>query len=113
MLSNRPGLPHFTERPGTPGCPLLPSSVLAPAARLRGLRPSWLSPKVFRAEVLAGLVVGPALVGLMESVMTAKLVDDITDTRSGKTRESVGQGIADITAPAGPATSPRTSCAGG
>ncbi|WP_207946911.1 SulP family inorganic anion transporter [Actinomadura sp. 7K507] len=37
-----------------------------------------------------------ALVGLMESLMTAKLVDDITDTHSGKTRESVGQGIANI-----------------
>ncbi|MCQ4209778.1 SulP family inorganic anion transporter [Streptomyces longispororuber] len=37
-----------------------------------------------------------ALVGLMESLMTAKLVDDITDTRSDKTRESVGQGIANI-----------------
>ncbi|MEU9594240.1 SulP family inorganic anion transporter [Streptomyces sp. NPDC048193] len=37
-----------------------------------------------------------ALVGLMESLMTAQLVDDITDTRSSKTRESVGQGIANI-----------------
>ncbi|MFD7713170.1 SulP family inorganic anion transporter [Streptomyces sp. NPDC059786] len=37
-----------------------------------------------------------ALVGLMESLMTAQLVDDITDTRSDKTRESIGQGIANI-----------------
>ncbi|KPC95517.1 sulfate permease [Streptomyces sp. NRRL F-6602] len=37
-----------------------------------------------------------ALVGLMESLMTAKLVDDITDSHSDKTRESVGQGIANI-----------------
>ncbi|MFJ3670358.1 SulP family inorganic anion transporter [Streptomyces sp. NPDC090106] len=37
-----------------------------------------------------------ALVGLMESLMTARLVDDITDTRSNKTRESIGQGIANI-----------------
>ncbi|MCX4621638.1 SulP family inorganic anion transporter [Streptomyces albogriseolus] len=37
-----------------------------------------------------------ALVGLMESLMTAKLVDDITDTRSSKTRESLGQGVANI-----------------
>ncbi|MEU3145838.1 MULTISPECIES: SulP family inorganic anion transporter [unclassified Streptomyces] len=37
-----------------------------------------------------------ALVGLMESLMTAKLVDDITDTHSNKTRESVGQGVANI-----------------
>ncbi|TVT08788.1 SulP family inorganic anion transporter [Amycolatopsis bartoniae] len=37
-----------------------------------------------------------ALVGLMESLMTAKLVDDITDTRSNKTRESIGQGVANV-----------------
>ncbi|MFF4247488.1 SulP family inorganic anion transporter [Streptomyces sp. NPDC001822] len=37
-----------------------------------------------------------ALVGLMESLMTATLVDEITDTRSSKTRESVGQGVANI-----------------
>ncbi|MFJ2115884.1 SulP family inorganic anion transporter [Streptomyces sp. NPDC087850] len=37
-----------------------------------------------------------ALVGLMESLMTAQLVDDITDTRSSKTRESIGQGIANV-----------------
>ncbi|MEU0940780.1 SulP family inorganic anion transporter [Embleya sp. NPDC005971] len=37
-----------------------------------------------------------ALVGLMESLMTVKLVDDITDTRSNKTRESIGQGVANI-----------------
>ncbi|MFH8990831.1 SulP family inorganic anion transporter [Streptomyces sp. NPDC017940] len=37
-----------------------------------------------------------ALVGLMESLMTAKLVDDLTDTHSSKTRESLGQGVANI-----------------
>ncbi|MFF5707315.1 SulP family inorganic anion transporter [Streptomyces sp. NPDC012794] len=37
-----------------------------------------------------------ALVGLMESLMTAKLVDEITDTHSSKTRESIGQGVANI-----------------
>ncbi len=37
-----------------------------------------------------------AFVGLLESLMTAKLVDDVTDTRSHKTRESWGQGAANI-----------------
>ncbi|MGO2534216.1 SulP family inorganic anion transporter, partial [Arthrobacter rhombi] len=37
-----------------------------------------------------------AFVGLLESLMTAKLVDDVTDTRSSKTRESWGQGVANI-----------------
>jgi SulP family sulfate permease len=37
-----------------------------------------------------------AVVGLLESLMTAKLVDDITDTHSRKTREAFGQGAANI-----------------
>ncbi|RJT96644.1 SulP family inorganic anion transporter [Arthrobacter frigidicola] len=37
-----------------------------------------------------------AFVGLLESLMTAKLVDDVTDTRSHKTREAWGQGVANI-----------------
>ncbi len=45
---------------------------------------------------IAPYALAMALVGLMESLMTAKLVDDITDTHSNKTRESVGQGVANI-----------------
>ena len=37
-----------------------------------------------------------ALVGLLESLLTAKLVDDITDTHSDKTREAWGQGAANV-----------------
>ena len=37
-----------------------------------------------------------ALVGLLESLMTATIVDDLTDTNSNKNRECVGQGIANI-----------------
>ena len=37
-----------------------------------------------------------AIVGLLESLLTAQLVDDITDTRSDKDRESRGQGIANV-----------------
>lgn len=47
-------------------------------------------------KLIAPYALAFALVGLMESLMTAKLVDDITDTRSNKTRESIGQGIANI-----------------
>ncbi|SLN28445.1 Bicarbonate transporter BicA [Pseudoruegeria aquimaris] len=35
-----------------------------------------------------------AVVGLLESLMTAQLVDDLTDTKSDKNRECVGQGLA-------------------
>lgn len=37
-----------------------------------------------------------AIVGLVESLLTAKIVDDATDTYSSKNRESRGQGIANI-----------------
>jgi SulP family sulfate permease len=47
-------------------------------------------------RIIAPYALGMALVGLMESLMTAKLVDDITDTHSNKTRESWGQGVANI-----------------
>ena len=62
--------------------------------------PFFLLPDVpFTAEtlgVIAPYALGVALVGLMESLMTAKLVDDITDTHSDKTRESWGQGVANV-----------------
>jgi SulP family sulfate permease len=37
-----------------------------------------------------------AVVGLLESMMTAQIVDDLTDTPSNKNRECVGQGAANI-----------------
>lgn len=39
-----------------------------------------------------------AVVGLLESMMTATIVDDLTDTPSNKNRECAGQGIANIAA---------------
>ncbi|MCH8560182.1 SulP family inorganic anion transporter [Nesterenkonia sp. LB17] len=47
-------------------------------------------------QIIAPYALGMAAVGLLESLMTAKLVDDVTDTRSGKVRESWGQGAANI-----------------
>lgn len=42
---------------------LLSTSALSPAARLRDLKPDWLNdPKVWRTEILAGLVVALALI---------------------------------------------------
>ena len=46
--------------------------------------------------IIAPYALAMALVGLLESLMTAKLVDDITDTRSQKTREAWGQGVANM-----------------
>ena len=39
-----------------------------------------------------------ALVGLIESLLTASLLDDLTDTPSDKNQESMGQGLANIIA---------------
>ncbi len=47
-------------------------------------------------SIIAPYALAMALVGLLESLMTAKLVDDITDTHSDKTREAWGQGVANI-----------------
>ncbi|WP_220183066.1 SulP family inorganic anion transporter [Sphaerisporangium album] len=67
----------------------LPSALPVPG--LPDVPPTWAT-----LTLIAPYALAFALVGLMESLMTAKLVDDITDTRSGKTRESIGQGIANI-----------------
>ncbi|OMH34550.1 SulP family inorganic anion transporter [Tersicoccus sp. Bi-70] len=62
--------------------------------------PAFLVPQVpFTVEtlrIIAPFSLTMALVGLLESLMTAKLVDDITDTRSNKTRESWAQGVANV-----------------
>lgn len=47
-------------------------------------------------QIIAPYALGMAVVGLLESLMTAKLVDDVTDTHSNKTRESWGQGVANM-----------------
>ncbi|WP_039827668.1 SulP family inorganic anion transporter [Nocardia testacea] len=62
--------------------------------------PSFLIPDVpFTLEtlkIIAPYALAMALVGLLESLMTAKLVDDITDSHSDKTREGWGQGVANV-----------------
>ncbi|WP_318646838.1 SulP family inorganic anion transporter [Nocardioides donggukensis] len=47
-------------------------------------------------RIIAPYALALALVGLLESLLTAKLVDDITDTHSDKSRESLGQGAANV-----------------
>jgi SulP family sulfate permease len=47
-------------------------------------------------QIVAPYAFAAAIVGLLESLMTAKLVDDITDTHSRKTREAWGLGVANV-----------------
>ncbi|GGO92784.1 sodium-independent anion transporter [Nocardioides phosphati] len=47
-------------------------------------------------RTIAPYALGVALVGILESLLTAKLVDDLTDSGSDKTRETIGQGAANL-----------------
>ena len=59
----------------------------------------WLVPfNLHTLSIIWPCALSIAFVGLMESLLTAKLVDDLTDTRSSKRRESAGLGIANILA---------------
>lgn len=49
-------------------------------------------------QIIAPYAIGLALVGLLETMMTASIVDDLTDTNSDRDRECRGQGIANISA---------------
>ncbi|HSG62733.1 MAG TPA: SulP family inorganic anion transporter [Pseudomonadales bacterium] len=49
-------------------------------------------------QIIAPYSIGLALVGLLETMMTASIVDDLTDTSSDRDRECRGQGIANISA---------------
>ena len=62
--------------------------------------PKLLIPRVpFNTETLSIILpysVSVALVGIMESLLTSQLVDEMTDTPSNKNRECVGQGLGNI-----------------
>lgn len=47
-------------------------------------------------QIILPYAIGLAVVGLLESMMTATIVDDLTDTPSDKNRECKGQGIANV-----------------
>jgi len=47
-------------------------------------------------RILVPISLTLAAVGLLESLLTAQIVDDMTDTPSGKSRECAGQGVANI-----------------
>ncbi|WP_290472611.1 SulP family inorganic anion transporter [Leifsonia sp. 71-9] len=65
---------------------------------LPGLTP-WTVPFDLQTlQIIAPTALAAALVGLLESLLTAKLVDELTDSRSAKGRESWGLGIANILA---------------
>ncbi|TCC08367.1 SulP family inorganic anion transporter [Kribbella soli] len=104
-------LPRFTKAVPAPLVAILTvtvfvalTSVTVPTVGDEGKLPDSL-PSLFWPDVpwnldtlriIAPYAVAMALVGLLESLMTAKLVDDVTDTHSVKTREAWGQGVANV-----------------
>jgi sulfate permease, SulP family len=67
-------LPHSLPVPGLPDVPL----------------------SLHTLSIIALPAVAMAIVGLLETQMTARLVDELTETPSDKKRESWGQGIANV-----------------
>ena len=49
-------------------------------------------------QIILPVSITLAIVGLLESLLTAQIVDDLTDTPSDKNREATGQGVANIAA---------------
>jgi len=65
---------------------------------LPGITPLEVPLDLETLRIIAPTAISVALVGLMESLLTAKLVDEITETPSHKGRESWGLGVANIAA---------------
>lgn len=80
----------------------MPIHTVADLGRLPSSLPSFTLPGVpFEWETLqivAPYALAMAAVGLLESMMTASVVDDLTDTTSSKARECTGLGLANVAA---------------
>jgi SulP family sulfate permease len=78
----------------------LPIKTVADLGRLPDALPVFAWPAVPLSLDTLRIVAGPALaiamVGLLESLMTASVVDDLTDTPSAKNRECAGLGLANL-----------------
>jgi SulP family sulfate permease len=80
----------------------MPLHTVADLGRLPSSLPGLLLPHVplngATLEIVAPYALAMAIVGLLESMMTATVVDDLTDTTSRKDRECTGLGLANIAA---------------
>ncbi len=80
----------------------MPLHMVADLGRLPDALPSFLLPRVpldlETLRIVAPYALAMAVVGLLESMMTATVVDDLTDTGSSKARECTGLGLANVAA---------------
>jgi SulP family sulfate permease len=78
----------------------LDTRIVSDLGELPNALPSLLMPNIpFTLDTLWIILptsIAVAAVGLLESLLTASIVDQMTDTGSDKNRESIGQGIANI-----------------
>lgn len=78
----------------------LPVNRVGDMGALPSSLPSFLIPNVpltlETLQIILPYSLTMAAVGLLESLLTAQIVDDLTDTPSGKNRETKGQGIANF-----------------
>jgi SulP family sulfate permease len=106
------GLPYITKAVPSALVAITAMTVLAIFAGLGGLStvgdmgtmssalPIFALPKIpltFETlQIVFPYAFGLAMVGMIESLLTAKIVDDMTDTKSDKNKEIRGQGIANV-----------------
>lgn len=80
----------------------MPLHTVADLGRLPSSLPNLVMPHVpltwTTLGIIAPFALAMAVVGLLESMMTATVVDDLTDTTSSKARECTGLGLANIAA---------------
>ena len=80
----------------------MPIATVADLGRLPASLPAFALPQIPFAwetlRIVAPYALAMAAVGLLESMMTARVVDDLTDTTSSKARECTGLGLANIAA---------------
>jgi SulP family sulfate permease len=80
----------------------LPLKTVADLGQLPGALPAFALPEVPLTLETLRIIALPAfaiaMVGLLESMMTASVVDELTDTPSSKNRECSGLGVANVAA---------------
>lgn len=106
-------LPRFTTAVPAPLVAIIVATVITAVAHLSlptvadqgaiggglpGITPLLVPLNLETLSIIWPTALSVAFVGLMETLLTAKLVDDITDTQSNKGRESWALGIANILA---------------
>ena len=105
------GFPYLTKAVPSPLVAIAILTVLTAAFRLHvrtvadlgqlpSMLPGFALPSVpldlATLQIIAPVSLALAAVGLLESLLTAQIVDDMTDTPSDKSRECMGQGVANM-----------------